>query len=43
MPKKVTKGKKVVTASSGAKGGNKGVKSPLFAKNARNFRIGGNI
>ena len=40
--KKVTK-KKVVTASAGAKAGSKGGKSPLFEKNARNFRIGGDI
>lgn len=36
-------GKKVVTTSSGAKGGSKQVKSPLFEKNPRNFRIGGDI
>mmetsp|Transcript_17522 Transcript_17522/g.16749 ORF Transcript_17522/g.16749 Transcript_17522/m.16749 type:complete len:81 (-) Transcript_17522:629-871(-) len=42
MPKKFTKGKKVV-ASSGAKSGSKGSKSPLFEKNPRNFRIGGHI
>jgi large subunit ribosomal protein L7Ae len=41
MVKKV--GKKVVTTSSGAKGGSKQGKSPLFEKNARNFRIGGDI
>lgn len=41
--KKVTKGKKVVTASAGAKAGGKNVKSPLFTKNPRNFRIGGDI
>jgi large subunit ribosomal protein L7Ae len=41
--KKATKGKKVVTASTGAKGGSKAVKSPLFDKNPRNFRIGGDI
>ena len=41
--KKVTKGKKVVTTSAGAKGGAKQVKSPLFEKNPRNFRIGGDI
>lgn len=35
-------GKKVVT-SGGAKGGSNQVKSPLFEKNARNFRIGGDI
>ena len=35
-------GKKVVT-SGGAKGGSGQVKSPLFEKNARNFRIGGDI
>ena len=40
--KKVTK-KKVVTASAGVKAGSKGAKSPLFEKNARNFRIGGDI
>jgi large subunit ribosomal protein L7Ae len=39
----VSKGKKVVTASSNAKGGAGKVKSPLFEKNARNFRIGGDI
>jgi large subunit ribosomal protein L7Ae len=32
----------VVTASSGGKGGSK-VKSPLFSKNPRNYRIGGDI
>ena len=36
-------GKKVVTSSSGAKGGSKQAKSPLFEKNPRNFRIGGDI
>ena len=41
--KKVTKGKKVVTASAGAKGGAGKVKSPLFEKRPRNFRIGGDI
>ena len=41
--KKVTKGKKVVTASATAKGAGKLNKSPLFEKNARNFRIGGDI
>jgi large subunit ribosomal protein L7Ae len=40
MVKKVVK--KVVT-SGGAKGGSNQVKSPLFEKNARNFRIGGDI
>ena len=40
--KKVTK-KKVVTASAGARAGAKGGKSPLFEKNARNFRIGGDL
>ena len=35
-------GKKVVT-SGGAKGGSNQVKSPLFEKNPRNFRIGGDI
>jgi len=38
--KKVTKGKKVVTGGAVA---TKKVKSPLFEKNARNFRIGGDI
>jgi len=32
-----------VTASAGGKKGGNKVKSPLFAKNPRNFRIGGNI
>jgi large subunit ribosomal protein L7Ae len=32
-----------VAVSSGSKAGNKRVKSPLFEKNARNFRIGGAI
>lgn len=41
--KKVAKGKKVVTTSSGAKGGSAQNKSPLFEKNPRNFRIGGDI
>lgn len=41
--KKVSKGKKVVTASADVRGGAKGGKSPLFEKNARNFRIGGDI
>ena len=42
--KKATKGKKVVTASTGSKGGSKvGVKSSLFEKNPRNYRIGGDI
>jgi len=40
--KKTTTKKKVV-ASTGAKAGSKGAKSPLFEKNARNFRIGGDI
>lgn len=33
----------MVVASTGAKAGSKGGKSPLFEKNARNFRIGGDI
>lgn len=33
----------VVTSSTGAKAGSKQVKSPLFEKKARNFRIGGDI
>lgn len=37
------KGKKVVTASVGGRSGSKGEKSPLFEKNPRNFRIGGDI
>ena len=41
--KKVTKGKKVVTSSTGAKGGAASAKSSLFEKNPRNFRIGGDI
>jgi large subunit ribosomal protein L7Ae len=41
--KKATKGKKVVVASSGSKGSGKADKSPLFQKNPRNFRIGGDI
>jgi large subunit ribosomal protein L7Ae len=41
--KKVAKGKKVVTSSTGAKGGANQVKSSLFEKNPRNFRIGGDI
>ena len=32
-----------MTSSAGAKGGASQVKSPLFEKNARNFRIGGDI
>lgn len=32
-----------MTASAGAGAGSKGAKSPLFEKNARNFRIGGDI
>jgi large subunit ribosomal protein L7Ae len=40
--KKTTTKKKVV-ASTGAKAGSKGAKSPLFEKNPRNFRIGGDI
>ena len=40
--KKVTK-KKVVTASAGARAGSRGAKSPLFEKNPRNFRIGGDL
>lgn len=36
-------GKKVVTSNAGAKAGSKAAKSPLFEKNARNFRIGGDI
>jgi large subunit ribosomal protein L7Ae len=34
---------KMVVTSGGAKGGSNQVKSPLFEKNARNFRIGGDI
>lgn len=37
--KKVAKGKKIVSGGEGSKQ----VKSPLFEKNARNFRIGGDI
>ena len=33
----------MVVTSGGAKGGSNQVKSPLFEKNARNFRIGGDI
>jgi large subunit ribosomal protein L7Ae len=40
--KKVTKGKKVVEASGASKKGKK-ENSPLFSKNPRNFRIGGDI
>ena len=40
--KKATKGKKVVTGSAGA-GSSGAVKSSLFEKNPRNFRIGGDV
>ena len=41
--KKGVKGKKVVTSSAGARAGGRGEKNPLFVKNPRNFRIGGDI
>lgn len=41
--KKGVKGKKVVTSSGGGRAGGSGDKNPLFVKNPRNFRIGGDI
>lgn len=41
--KKGAKGKKVVTSAGGGRSGGRGEKNPLFVKNARNFRIGGDI
>ena len=41
--KKGVKGKKVVTSAGAGRAGGRGEKNPLFSKNPRNFRIGGDI